>query len=72
MIPNIFDFDIDNNKYFDFIDLDLILKYMNYQINSSYNWWENIVFTNEGHLIPPTKCSTLALNGAFERPFHKL
>ena len=47
LIPNIFDFDIDNNKYFDFIDLDLILKYMNYQINSSYNWWENIVFTNE-------------------------
>ena len=47
LIPNTFDFDIDNNKVFDFTDLDLILKYINYQINSSYNWWDYMIFTNE-------------------------
>jgi len=47
LVPNTFDFDIDNNKYFDFTDLDLILKYINYQINGSYNWWQYMTFTNE-------------------------
>ena len=47
LIPNIFNFDIDGNKSFDFTDLDLILKYINYQIYSSYNWWEYMTFTNE-------------------------
>ena len=47
LIPNTFDFDIDGNKYFDFTDLDLILKYINYQINNSYNWWDYMTFTNE-------------------------
>ena len=47
LIPNTFDFDIDNNKVFDFTDLDLILKYINYQINNSYNWWNYMTFTNE-------------------------
>lgn len=47
LIPNSFDFDIDNNKYFDFTDLDLILKYINYQVNGSYNWWKYMTFTNE-------------------------
>ena len=47
LVPNTFDFDIDGNKYFDFTDLDLILKYINYQINGSYNWWDHMTFTNE-------------------------
>lgn len=47
LIPNSFDFDIDNNKYFDFTDLDLILKYINYQVNSSYSWWNYMTFTND-------------------------
>ena len=47
LIPNTFEFDIDNNKSFDFTDLDLILKYINYQINNSYNWWDYMTFTNE-------------------------
>jgi hypothetical protein len=47
LIPNTFDFDIDNNKSFDFTDLDLIFKYINYQINGTYNWWDYMTFTNE-------------------------
>jgi hypothetical protein len=47
LIPNTFEFDIDNNKSFDFTDLDLILKYINYQINTSYNWWDYMTFTND-------------------------
>ena len=47
LVPNTFDFDIDGNKYFDFTDLDLILKYINYQVNGSYNWWDYMTFTNE-------------------------
>jgi hypothetical protein len=47
LIPNTFEFDIDNNKSFDFTDLDLILKYINYQINNSYNWWDYMTFTND-------------------------
>jgi hypothetical protein len=47
LVPNTFDFDIDGNKYFNFTDLDLILKYINYQVNGSYNWWDYMTFTNE-------------------------
>jgi len=47
LVPNTFDFDIDGNKHFNFTDLDLILKYINYQVNGSYNWWDYMTFTNE-------------------------
>ena len=45
LIPNSFSFDIDNNKYFDFTDLDLIFKYITGKIYCSTNWWNYMIFT---------------------------
>lgn len=42
LIRNIFDFDINKDNLFDFVDLDLILKHINYRIYQNYNWFDNI------------------------------
>lgn len=44
--PSVFDFDIDVNNIFDFKDLDLILKYINYRIYGTYDWENTIEFTD--------------------------
>lgn len=38
LIPNVFEFDIDKNNYFTYVDLDLILRYISLKVNNDYNW----------------------------------
>jgi hypothetical protein len=38
LVPNVFSYDVDQNRFFNFIDLDLICRYVNFKINSDYNW----------------------------------
>jgi len=39
LISNEFQFDIDKNNYFNYIDLDLILRYISLKINNDYEWY---------------------------------
>jgi hypothetical protein len=45
LIPNTFVFDIDRNGFFDFIDLDLICRYISTKIKSDYKWYNYFEFT---------------------------
>ncbi len=47
LIPNSFDFDFDHNQKFDFIDVDLILRYISFKINGSYDWANYMEFDKE-------------------------
>jgi hypothetical protein len=49
LIPNNFIYDIDKNNLFDFIDLDLIFRYINYKINGSYDWFDYIESTDDDY-----------------------
>jgi hypothetical protein len=39
LIPNVFEFDIDKNNYFTYVDLDLILRYISLKVNNDYQWY---------------------------------
>ena len=47
LIPNVFLYDIDGNGFFDFVDLDLILRYISLQINGSQTWTNYLTLTDD-------------------------
>lgn len=47
LVPNTFTYDVDKNQYFSFVDLDLILRYVNYKINHSYDWLNAFSYTTD-------------------------
>lgn len=49
LILNNFEFDIDKNNYFTYIDLDLILRYISLKINNDYEWHDYLssMFTED-------------------------
>lgn len=49
LISNVFEFDIDKNNYFTYVDLDLILRYISLKINNDYNWYDYLssMFTDD-------------------------
>jgi hypothetical protein len=49
LIPNNFIYDIDKNNLFNFIDLDLIFRYINYKINGNYSWFDYIESTDDDY-----------------------
>jgi len=47
LIPNVFEFDIDKNNYFSYVDLDLILRYISLKTNGDYQWYNYLEFTDD-------------------------
>jgi len=49
LISNEFQFDIDKNNYFTYVDLDLILRYISLKVNSDYQWYNYLsdMFTDD-------------------------
>lgn len=39
LIANEFEFDVDKNNYFTYVDLDLILRYISLKVNGDYKWY---------------------------------
>lgn len=38
LVPNEFTFDVDRNNFFDFVDLDIIFRYISIKIHGDYQW----------------------------------
>lgn len=52
LVPLTFDFDIDGNREFSFIDVDLILRYISYKINAEDQLWYNYIeFENDEYSL---------------------
>jgi hypothetical protein len=49
LIANQFEFDVDKNNYFTYVDLDLILRYISLKVNNDYNWYNYLkdIFTDD-------------------------
>jgi hypothetical protein len=49
LIANEFEFDVDKNNYFTYVDLDLILRYISLKVNGDYNWYTYLkdMFTDD-------------------------
>ena len=47
LVPNVFTYDVDKNNKFTFVDLDLILKYVNYKIKGTYDWFSSFAYTQD-------------------------
>lgn len=49
LISNEFIFDVDKNNYFNYVDLDLILRYISLKINNDYDWYKYFsnIFTDD-------------------------
>lgn len=49
LISNVFEFDIDKNNYFTYVDLDLILRYISLKVNNDYQWYNYLedMFTQD-------------------------
>lgn len=49
LVTNEFTYDIDQNHYFDFVDLDLIFRYICYKIHGNYLWYNYITFDSSDY-----------------------
>ena len=49
LVKNEFEFDIDKNNYFTYVDLDLILRYISLKTNNDYQWYDYLsdIFTDD-------------------------
>lgn len=49
LVKNEFEFDIDKNNYFTYVDLDLILRYISLKTNNAYQWYDYLsdIFTDD-------------------------